>query len=111
MAIAGSAWYRVRFSAKGDRMQWRGSTTKVSAARAPGTRAAGCLAWAFYLWLECSIGIAIAFLVGEQLSPALAERGFNVRTGAGVLIGWGLGAIVAIYPMIWLHRLGRRLIG
>lgn len=73
-------------------------------------RAAGCLLWPFFLWFALSVGIAIAALVAEQIMPALGERGYNVRNGAGVFIAIGLGLIVAIYPVIWLHRLGRRLL-
>ncbi len=71
-------------------------------------RAGGCLLHGIILWFEFSIGVVIAALIAEKLSPPLAARGYNINIGSGVLIAWGLGAVVAIYPVLWIDRLRRR---
>lgn len=71
----------------------------------------GCLVTAVMLFLELSLGLGIAVSIGEALAPSLAARGYNPKVGGGYMIGFTLGAIVAIYPVIWLDRLRRRLGG
>ena len=71
--------------------------------------AGGCLLTCVFLNLELGIGAVIASEIGNMLAPAVASRGFNPAIGAGFLISWGLGAVVAVYPVLWIDRLRRRL--
>jgi hypothetical protein len=71
-------------------------------------RAGGCLLHGIILWFEFTIGVVIAAIIAEKLGPALAARGYNTDIGNGFLIAWGLGAAVAIYPVLWIDRLRRR---
>lgn len=79
--------------------------------RSPLARTGGCLLTGILLYLEAAVGIGIAVTVGESLGPALAARGYNPNVGTGYLIGLGLGAMVAVYPIVWLDRLRRRFRG
>ncbi len=79
--------------------------------RSPLRKAGGCLVTGFFLYLEVSLAIAIPVLMTQKLGPSLAARGYNPDIGAGFMLGLVLGAIVAIYPVIWLDRLRRRLGG
>ncbi len=74
----------------------------------PPGKAGGCLLHGVVLWFEFTIGVVIAAMIAEELGPALAARGYNTNIGNGFLIAWGLGAVVAIYPVIWIDRLRRR---
>jgi len=76
--------------------------------RPPFAKAGGCLLTGVLVYVECSIGIAIAALVADGLAPSLAARGYNPNIGTGFLIALGLGAVIAIYPVIWMDRLRRR---
>lgn len=73
-----------------------------------GASAGGCLLTGVLLYVEFTIGVVIAALIAERLAPSLAARGFDPDIGSGFLIAWGLGAVIAIYPVIWLDRLRRR---
>jgi hypothetical protein len=75
----------------------------------PGRAAVGCLVLAVCVWIELSVFLGIATTVAEWLGPALRARGYNTKIGAGFLIAVGLGCIMAIYPTLWTHRLGRRI--
>ena len=81
----------------------------VPPARSLPARPGGCLLSGLLLWLEAAIGVVIASLVAEKLAPPLAARGYNPNIGEGFLIAWGLGAISAVYPVLWIDRLRRRL--
>ncbi len=83
-------------------------TTPVPRGSAPARKAGGCLLHGVVLWFEFTIGVVIAALIAEKIAPALAARGYNMNIGSGVLIAWGLGAVVAIYPVLWIDRLRRR---
>ncbi len=83
-------------------------TNPVPRGGSPTRRAGGCLLHGIVLWFEFTIGVVIAALIAEKLDPALAARGYDTKIGNGFLIAWGLGAAVAIYPVIWIDRLRRR---
>ncbi|MCP3733453.1 hypothetical protein M9979_00950 [Sphingomonas sp. RP10(2022)] len=83
-------------------------TDPLPPVRSPLAKTGGCLLSALLLWVELTIGIAIAALVAEPLGPPLAARGYDPDIGTGFLIAWGLGAAIAVYPVIWLDRLRRR---
>lgn len=76
--------------------------------RSPLATAGGCLLTGVLVYMEFTMGIVIAALVADKLAPSLAARGYNPNIGDGFLIGWGLGAVIAIYPVIWMDRLRRR---
>jgi hypothetical protein len=76
--------------------------------RSPLASAGGCLLTGILVYVEFSLGIVIAALIAEKLAPALAARGYDPDIGPGFLIAWGLGAVIAIYPVIWMDRLRRR---
>ena len=84
------------------------STNPEPSGDASARRAGGCLLHAIILWFEFTIGVVIAALIAEKIAPALAARGYNTDIGNGFLIAWGLGAVVAIYPVLWIDRLRRR---
>jgi hypothetical protein len=84
------------------------STPPAPPGGSPARKAGGCLLHGIILWFEFTIGVVIAAMIAEKLGPALAARGYNTNIGNGFLIAWGLGAAVAIYPVIWIDRLRRR---
>jgi hypothetical protein len=87
------------------------STNPEPRGDSPARKAGGCLLHGVVLWFEFTIGVVIAALIAEKLGPALTARGYNTNIGTGFLIAWGLGAAAAIYPVIWIDRFRRRLLG
>jgi len=80
-------------------------------ARTPRAKVGGCLVAALFLWLEATAAIGIAGGVIKMLREPLEARGYNPDIGSGFLIAVGLGMMAALYPVIWLDRLRRRLGG
>lgn len=76
--------------------------------RPPAAIASGCLVRLVFLGVELTLGVLIVALVVEQVSPGLAARGYDMKTGSGVLIAVTLGAAAAIYPVLFLDRFARR---
>jgi hypothetical protein len=81
----------------------------TSPSRSAGAVAGGCLIRLVFLWIEVTVGIAFAYLIAQQIAPALAARGYDTKMGAGVFIAMGLGGLIVLYPMLWIHRFARSL--
>ncbi len=80
-------------------------------ARSSRAKVGGCLVAALFLWLEATVAIGIAGGVIRALRDPLEARGYNPDVGSGFMIAVGLGLMAALYPVIWLDRLRRRLGG
>jgi hypothetical protein len=80
-------------------------------ARTPDAKVSGCLAAAFFFWLESMAGIGIAGGVFKALRQPLEARGYDPDMGSGFMIALALGVMVALYPVIWLDQLRRRMGG
>lgn len=80
-------------------------------ARTPRAKVGGCLVAALFFWLEATAGIGIVGGVFKALRQPLEARGYNPDVGSGFMIALALGVLAALYPVIWLDRLRRRLGG